>query len=170
MFHKWYSGMLTTRCETTDGVDDTRDVGTAAGSSLEGLQQCPPLWHQQVVPGFIKQVSGRTRTHWKVAPWISPLMWVFCSYCKLSVVLNNCLLTCYACFKSKPHDAFVDAILSCGWNQRMRHVLRFFVCGPKTCQKRLTKFYMFYISKGIANIKHAAQTADQSAHTCEKVD
>lgn len=162
--------MLTTWCETTNGIYNTRDVGTAAWSSLEGLQQRPPLWHQQVVPGFIKQISGTTRTHWKVVPSISPLRWVFYSCCKLSVVLINCLLTCHACFKSKLHNAFVDAISSCGWNHRMWHVLRNFVCGPKTCEKRVAKFYMFYIGEGITNTKHAAQTADQSAHTCEKVD
>ena len=51
---------LTTRCETTNSVDDARYVGAAARSGLEGLQQRPSLGHQQVVSRFIQQISAAT--------------------------------------------------------------------------------------------------------------
>ena len=37
-------------------------------------------------------------------------------------------------------------------------------------RKHVAEFYMFYFGEGITRGKHVAQTADQSAQTCEKVD
>ena len=67
--------------------------------------------------------------------------------------------------KSKPHDAFTDAISLHGWNRSVWHVFKYFIRWPKAHHRILHVLYqksetnfcvwiMFCISKGIAGGYH----------------
>lgn len=67
--------------------------------------------------------------------------------------------------KSKPHDAFDDAILLCMW-----HALGLSVHGPKAHWKHVAEFCMFCIGEGIAGGKRMVQAADESGQTGNMVN